>query len=100
EGELAPLAALEADLSARLAPLGFPPEGRPFAPHLTVGRARQPGGVRGLAAALQAPMGPLAWPARELVLFESHLGPGGARHVPLRRAPLGGPAATGGPSAP
>jgi 2'-5' RNA ligase len=106
EGDLAPLAALAAGLSTRLVAAGVPPEARPFSPHLTVGRARAPGGVRGLGAALGAPLGPLAWAARELVLFESHLGPGGARHVVLRRAPLGGaaaaggPAATGGPSAP
>ncbi len=31
---------LVARLGERLAPLGFPPEARPFTPHLTVGRAR------------------------------------------------------------
>jgi 2'-5' RNA ligase len=97
-GDLEPLAALVADLGRRLAPLGFPPEGRPFAPHLTVGRARDPRGARGLGAALVEAAGApgLAWRAAELTLFQSHLGPGGARHEPLLRARLG-PSPDAGP---
>lgn len=91
-GDLAPLAALAEDLGRRLTPLGFPPEPRPFTPHLTVGRARDAHGAPGLGGALaEASHGEgLAWRAGELVLFESHLEPGGARHEALLRAPLGG----------
>lgn len=92
-GDLAPLAALASALDLALAPLGYPPEARPFTPHLTVARARARGGAPGLAAALQAAstgLAPVAWRATTLTLFESHLEPGGARHVPLRRVPLGG----------
>jgi len=95
-GDVAPLAALAAALGTRLAPLGFPPESRPFSPHLTLGRARDPRGAPGLASALAhagdgAP--PAPWRVAEIVLFRSPLGPGGARHEPLLRASLGGPIA-------
>jgi 2'-5' RNA ligase len=91
-GEVAPLAALAEALGRRLTPLGFPPDARSFSPHLTVGRARDGRGAAGLGGALaEAALGDgLAWRAAELVLFESHLEPGGARHEALLRAPLGG----------
>jgi 2'-5' RNA ligase len=91
-GDVAPLAALAADLGRRLTPLGFQPETRPFSPHLTVGRARDAHGAAGLGGALaEASQGEgIAWRASELVLFESHLEPGGVRHEALLRAPLGG----------
>jgi 2'-5' RNA ligase len=64
----------------------------PFAPHLTLGRARSPRGAPALAPALAAPPGPpLPWRPDALVLFESHLDPGGARHLARLRAPRGGP---------
>jgi 2'-5' RNA ligase len=95
-GDLGPLAALAAELDLRLAPLGFPAEARPFTPHLTVARARAPGGVAGLAPALAAAAAaPIPWRAGALTLFESHLGRGGARHEPLLRAPLRSSARTG-----
>jgi 2'-5' RNA ligase len=90
EGDLAPLAALAADLGARLAKLGFPPEDRPFSPHLTLGRAREGRGAPGLAGALaraaQAEATP--WRATELVLFESHLSPRGPRYEAVARIAL------------
>lgn len=91
-GDVAPLGALAEDLGRRLTPLGLQPEGRPFNPHLTVGRARAPHGAPGLGGALaEAAQGEgIGWRAVELVLFESHLEPGGARHEALLRAPLGG----------
>ena len=39
-GDIDKLARLQKDIGANLTPLGFPPETRPFAPHLTLGRAR------------------------------------------------------------
>jgi 2'-5' RNA ligase len=92
QGELAPLAALVAALGARLAKLGYPPEDRPFSPHLTLGRAREGRGAPGLAGALAgvAQEAPAPWRAAELVLFESHLSPRGPRYEAIARAPLGG----------
>jgi len=93
-GQVAALAQLVRDLGARLAPLGFPPEDRPFSPHLTLGRARDPRGAQGLASAL-AQAGELpgaSWHAAEVTLFQSHLSPSGPRYEVLLRAPLGGAA--------
>jgi len=91
EGDVAALSALVADLGRRLAPLGFPPEARPFSPHLTLGRARDPRGAPGLAGALAGAGDDegFAWRAAELVLFESHLSPAGPRYEAILRAPLG-----------
>jgi 2'-5' RNA ligase len=88
-GDVDPLAPLVADLRARLAPLGFPPEDRPFSPHLTLGRSRN--GAPGLAGALAALSDAegASWRAAELVLFRSHLSPSGPRYEALLRAPLG-----------
>ena len=91
-GDLAALAALVADLGRRLGPLGFPPEDRPFSPHLTLGRARDGRGAAGLGGALAraAQVEGAPWRASELVLFESHLSPRGPRYEPLARVALGG----------
>jgi 2'-5' RNA ligase len=90
EGDVAPLAALAVELGARLAKLGFPPEDRPFSPHLTLGRARDGRGAPGLAGALAAAAQVEAtpWRASELVLFESHLSPRGPRYEPVTRVAL------------
>jgi RNA 2',3'-cyclic 3'-phosphodiesterase len=91
EGDVAPLAALVAELGRRLAPLGYPPEDRPFSAHLTLGRARDGRGAPGLGGALAqaAQADPAPWRASELVLFESHLSPRGPRYEPLARVALG-----------
>ena len=91
EGDVAALAALAADLGRRLAPIGFPPEDRPFAAHLTLGRAREGRGSPGLAGALSraSDLPGAPWRATELVLFESHLSPKGPRYERLAQAPLG-----------
>jgi 2'-5' RNA ligase len=90
EGDVPLLAALVTELGARLAKLGFPPEDRPFAPHLTLGRAKDGRGAPGLAGALAAATQAEAtpWRATELVLFESHLSPKGPRYEVIARAGL------------
>jgi 2'-5' RNA ligase len=95
-GDLAALVALVEDVGRRLAPLGFPPEERAFSPHLTLGRAREARGNPGLAGALAhaALAPPIAWRVVEVVLYESHLSPRGARHEAIARAPLGEPQRT------
>jgi len=71
---------------------GFPPEARPFSPHLTLARAKDPGaGRRASDFATGNPDfegGVLR--VTELVLFGSVLGPSGAIHTPLSRFPLAG----------
>lgn len=79
------LAALVQRMRTSLASLGFPPEDRPFRPHVTLGRVRRPP-LRG--ASLAAPLAPVHFEARELILFRSELGPRGARYEALRRVAL------------
>ena len=83
------LGALYARCEAALEQAGFPGEGRGFTPHLTIGRLhRRPSRLGEVLAAWGArPLAPL--PVDRLVLFESQLLPGGARHLPLLTAPLG-----------
>jgi 2'-5' RNA ligase len=86
------LAALAARLDAELAPLGWPPDDRPFRAHLTLARSdgvrAGPRLARRLMAAADGFSAP--WRARTMVLFESRTGGGPARYVPLVEAPLGG----------
>jgi 2'-5' RNA ligase len=91
EGDGAALSALVAGVGRLLAPLGFSPEGRPFSPHLTLGRAREGRGAPGLGGALAqaAAADPVPWRADALVLFRSHLSPAGSRYEALERFPLG-----------
>jgi 2'-5' RNA ligase len=91
-GDVQVLAAVAGDLGRRLASLGFPPEARPFAAHLTLGRARDSRGAPGLGGALAAAAldDGIAWRATELVLFESHLSPSGPRYESVLRAALRG----------
>ena len=84
------LAELYRECQQELASVGIPAEQRPFAPHLTIGRFRETGpDLAALPAGLaQHRIGPL--PVESLVLYESRLLPGGARHIPLFTAPLDG----------
>ena len=62
--------------------LGFPPEGRPFRPHLTLGRVRE--GHRmpeGWQADLEAIPASEAFMADRVVLFESELTPAGPTYA-------------------
>ena len=67
--------------------VGLPAEERPFAPHLTLSRIRPEIDVRAdLANYRQVPF---QWTASEMVLYESHLGRGGAVYEPVEKFPLG-----------
>ncbi len=86
----AALAALAREAEADARALGYAPEDRAFRPHLTLARAADRG--RPLLPGPPDPRAPVfgAVPVRELVVYESHLGPGGARYEALVRASLGG----------
>ena len=89
------LRALQAAVEKALNPLGFPPENRPFKPHLTLGRTQRnaPGedlhavGER-VGALTVGTLGQVD--VREILLMRSDLLPGGARYTPLARILLGG----------
>jgi len=75
-------------LQEELEKAGRVAEGRPFTPHLTLGRFRQRTGpvVRQLEPFRAASCGSL--PVDRIVLFESRLRPGGALHLPRLSVPL------------
>ncbi len=74
---------LQDRLERRAEAIGFPPEGAPFRPHVTLARVRE--GERLPAGALESLAGqyePVGFLASELVLYESVLGRGGPRYEP------------------
>jgi 2'-5' RNA ligase len=89
-GGLRDLGVLAVAVERILAPLGFPPERRPFRGHATLGRVRSPRSVAVLVRALErearTEFG--SWTASEIVLYRSHLRPTGSIYEPLVRLPL------------
>ena len=90
-GDLIPLAQMYHKLEKAFAALGHLPEGRPFNPHLTLGRVKSPANRHRLAKLLEA-LPPLNWPpfkVSEIILFKSTLTPKGSIYTPLKVVPLG-----------
>jgi len=74
---------LQDRLERRAEAIGFPPEGVPFRPHVTLARVREghrlpPGALESLTGEYE----PLPFLASELVLYESILGRSGPRYEP------------------
>lgn len=96
--------ALYAAIEAALAPLGFPPETRPFSPHVTLARVKRPApgeDWRAVSALLAKTIWPCATAGR-FVLWQSVLGRRGGgtpgpEYVPLGEYPAAGAAETSGP---
>ena len=87
------LAALQSGVDSAMARLGFPAEERPFSPHLTIGRVRQPVSPSDLtalrAAVEQAEAGePIQVGVEAVHLFKSDLRAGGSIYTKLFSAPL------------
>lgn len=78
-----PLELLQHAVEREYAALGFPVEGRPFRPHLTLGRTRQQSraGVRGLATPLEQLTFEETWTVDAVDLMESTLSAAGARYA-------------------
>ena len=76
---------LQREIEQKLSALGFPPETRPFSPHLTLGRIRSSKGMGSLAQSLQTQkdveLGNFF--AREVFLIKSDLQPSGAVYTKL-----------------
>lgn len=82
------LKAISREVDSALAPLGFPPESRPFSPHLTLARFKTPSPVPPEALAAKPP--PVSFTATHVTLYESILRPEGAKYIALEKANLGG----------
>jgi RNA 2',3'-cyclic 3'-phosphodiesterase len=68
---------------------GFNREQRPFHPHVTLARLRQPAGTRQLAALhKETGFAPLELNVNEIVLMKSELGRAGSSYTPLSRHSL------------
>lgn len=76
---------LAADARDRMARCGFPPERRPYRPHITLARAR----VRALRTP-ELPLVPLQFEAGQFVLYRSLLGSPGAHYQQMRVFALSG----------
>ena len=88
----AALARLHDEVGARLRPLGFRPEERPYAAHLTLARIKEPlpqearSILRGLLKKVQSDAG--ACRVDSVTVFRSRTAPKGAIYEPLLRVPL------------
>jgi 2'-5' RNA ligase len=85
------LTTFQKELEGTLVRIGFEPEGRPFQPHLTVGRVRTSRGKNDLIGKMEKhrdeEFGCIE--AEEVVLFRSELKPTGPIYTPLRKLRLG-----------
>lgn len=94
------LARLAARLDAELAARGWALDGRPFRPHLTLGRSDGIPGAAAAVAGLQEAVRDIdaAWTTDRLVVYRSLLGYGPPRYEPLAVARLAGDGLPGGPA--
>jgi 2'-5' RNA ligase len=90
EGEVERLARAQAELENAMQAFGYRPEKRPYQPHLTLARARDPRGDPALAACVEplAGLPRLHIVVREIVLYQSTLSRSGARYQAQHRARL------------
>ncbi len=89
---VAQLARAHDEIGQRLAPWGFPPEGRAYSAHLTIARVKEPphgrarASMRAILENSRAEAGPCRIEA--LQVFRSRTAPSGAVYEPLLRVPL------------
>lgn len=84
------LAELHARLEDESAIAGFARDDRPFHPHLTIARLRQPRHARTLAARhQQMELEPAEIAVSELLVIRSELSSAGSKHTVISRHPLG-----------
>jgi RNA 2',3'-cyclic 3'-phosphodiesterase len=84
------LTAVHDAIEARLQTIRFPAEDRPYRPHLTIGRFRQPGppAVRQVVAEISA--GVIArWTVDHVTLYESRLSPRGPTYFAVQQTDVG-----------
>ena len=83
------LGELHARLESEAAKVGFEKDERPFHPHLTIARLRQPQAARSLAAAhLELEFTPVEIAISELLVIRSELGSAGSKYTIVSRHSL------------
>ena len=83
------LSRVEREVTSRLAVAAVPPEERPYSPHLTLGRVKDPTGLK--TAAIFRGLDDLVMGTtlvEAITLFESRLSPKGPTYTALVRTPL------------
>jgi 2'-5' RNA ligase len=91
------LFAVQAELELACVRLGFPMEGRAFAPHLTLGRVRDgvpPDKLRFVGAGLEKVANRIQtvmWRAEAITFFRSELKPTGAVYSAIHNGPFRSP---------
>jgi 2'-5' RNA ligase len=84
------ISSLQEAIAKKAVEVSFPPELRPFTPHLTIGRVRSFKGKGVLAQAIEThknvEIG--AFQAKEVFLFQSELNPSGAIYTKLKAFPM------------
>ena len=94
DGDLDALDRLQQASENAINALGYPPEQRPFRPHITLGRPRRSVSDAQLARIGAAVSGtpappPVGWQVESVDVMQSELHPSGARYTVLGSAPLG-----------
>jgi 2'-5' RNA ligase len=91
-GDVERLGRLQARLEEALEPLGFPAEHRPFRPHLTLGRIKDPRRPPDLTRALADVTVPTcnSFDVHEILVYKSDLRPTGAIYTKLQHLPFAG----------
>ena len=88
-GDIEHLHDIEREVTARLARVGVPPEDRPYSPHLTIARVKEPGGLKTLP--LFQGLGDIALGSTSveaITLFESRVSSKGPTYIPFQRTAL------------
>jgi RNA 2',3'-cyclic 3'-phosphodiesterase len=81
---------LQAQIESEFTAMGFAREDRPFSPHLTIGRVKEPKGVSDICCELQkTTLGPMSFMANELIVMRSDLRPDGPVYTPMKKIKLG-----------
>lgn len=85
------LGSISKEIDALVTGYGFPPEDRPYSPHLTIGRVRSQKGnaemLRRFAEFREADFGELE--VRSIHIMKSELKPAGAKYTSLAEIPIG-----------
>lgn len=92
KGDIAKADALQSKITSASSAFGAPPEDRPFKPHLTLARLKDPG--RDKITDLEHAIGrgfqiDPPWQVDQVLLMQSHLSPNGSTYEPLATFKLG-----------